>query len=354
MKAMILAAGLGTRLRPLTNVVSKPMVQMANRPCMEHAVRLLAKHNVTDIIVNLHYMPEIIQEHFGDGNRFGVHITYSYEKELLGTAGGFKKVQQFFGNDSALIISGDALTDINLDTYHRFHKENGGIATLALKQVADPTEYGVVIRENNRVVRFQEKPKKEEAISQLANTGIYLFQPEIFSHIPADTFYDFGRQVFPELLAGGEIINGYVMGEYWCDVGDLRVYREAHFDMLTGVVNVALPGKRFGNIHQGDRVSIHPDTTLVGPIVLGNNCTIHEGARIFGPVILGDNTEIGKNAVIKRCILWDHVIVGAQADLSDSIIASDCLIPEGILLKNEVLEKGIAQAIFEVAATGQA
>lgn len=352
MRAMILAAGLGTRLRPLTNTVSKPMVQMAGRPCMEHAVRLLAKYGVKDIIVNLHYMPELIQEHFGDGGDLGVNITYSYEKELMGTAGGFKRVQEFFGDQAALIISGDALTDINLDHFYRFHNAQGGIATLALKQVADPTQYGVVVRTGSRITEFQEKPKREEAISNMANTGIYLFEPEIFDHIPADTFYDFGKQVFPELLAKGEAMYGYVMQEYWCDVGDLAVYREAHYDMLTGVVAVDLPGRYFeGRIWLGDQVSIHRDTVIVGPVLIGNNCKIAKGAKIYGPTVLGNQSVIGENVLIKRGILWDRVQVEEGAELADSIVACDCTIPQSVMLKNEVLEVGILHSICEVACT---
>jgi NDP-sugar pyrophosphorylase family protein len=349
-KAMILAAGLGTRLRPLTNVVSKPMVQMAGRPCMEYAVRLLARYGIKDIIVNLHYKPELIKAHFGDGSKFGVNISYSYEKELLGTAGGFKRVQSFFGSDPALIISGDALTDINLDKFLAFHLENKGIATLALKRVADPTQYGVVIREGNRIIRFQEKPKKEEAISNLANTGIYLFDPAIFDHIPADTFYDFGKQVFPELLAKKEAMAGYVMQDYWCDVGDLNVYKEAHYDMLTGVVQVELPGKRFeGNIWLGQRVSISPHTKLVGPALIGDNVVIEDGACIYGPVVIGSNTTIGRKAVIKRGIPWDNVTISAAAELADSVIAYDCTIPSNVLLQNEILDKSLVQAACKAA-----
>ena len=349
---MILAAGLGTRLRPLTNVVSKPMVQMAGRPCMEYAVRLLARHGIKDVIVNLHYMPELIQQHFGNGEDFGINITYSYEKELLGTAGGFKRVQDFFGTEQALIISGDALTDINLEAFLNFHNENNGIATLALKRVADPTQYGVVLLDGSRIIRFQEKPKREEAVSNLANTGIYLFNPAIFDHIPAETFYDFGKQVFPELLAKNESIYGYVMRDYWCDVGSLNVYKEAHYDMLTGVVRVDLPGKRFeGNIWLGQRSSISPKTKIVGPVLIGNNTTIEDGACIYGPAIIGDNSVIGSNAVIKRGILWDNVVVSSNVELADCVIACDCTIPSNILLRNEVLEKSIVQSVCEVAAT---
>jgi len=344
LKAMILAAGLGTRLRPLTNVVSKPMVRMAGRPCIEHAVRLLKKYGVAEIIVNLHYMPEIIREHFGDGSAFGVQISYSIEKELMGTAGGFKRVEDFFGDAPALIISGDALTDINLGEFFRFHQKSKGIATLALKRVADATQYGVVVCEKEQIVQFQEKPKQEEAISNLANTGIYLFEPEIFQYIPEGTFYDFGKQLFPELLAKGKKMCGYAMREYWCDVGDLNIYREAHYDMLTGVVEVELPGKRFeGGIWLGERVSVHPDAVLVGPILLGNNCSVQEGAKIYGPAILGDNAIVGMNAVVKRSILWNDVIIEDEAEIADSIVADGGIIPGGILLKNEVLEKEIQQ-----------
>ncbi|MBS4022223.1 MAG: NDP-sugar synthase [Dethiobacter sp.] len=351
MKAMILAAGLGTRLRPLTNTVSKPMVQMAGRPCMEHTVRLLARHGISEIVVNLHYLPEIIREHFGDGSKFGVSITYSYEDVLMGTAGGFKRLEKFFEDETALIVSGDALTDIDLINFYSFHKECKGVATLALKRVADPTQYGVVVKDGERIVRFQEKPGINEAVSSLANTGIYLFEPAIFDEIPDGVFYDFGRQVFPQLLAKKKAVYGYEMKEYWCDVGDLSVYREAHYDMLAGVVEVELPGKRFdANIWLGQRVAVHPDTVLVGPVLIGDNCTVEAGARIYGPVILGNNSRIGRNAVIKRGILWNNVIVGEEAELSDSIVAEGCVVPAGALVKNEVLEKE-ELSLREVAAT---
>jgi mannose-1-phosphate guanylyltransferase len=351
MKAMILAAGLGTRLRPLTNVVSKPMVQMAGRPCMEHAVRLLARHGVSEIVVNLHYLPDVVREHFRDGREYGVEITYSYEEVLMGTAGGFKLVRDFVGDETALIVSGDALTDIDIGSFYRWHKECGGVATLALKRVADPTKYGVVVKDGDRIVRFQEKPSSDEAVSNLANTGIYLFEPEIFREIPEGVFYDFGKQVFPELLAKKRAIYGYEMKEYWCDVGDLDVYREAHYDMLAGVVRVELPGKLFeASIRLGQRVSVHPDTVLVGPVLVGDNCTVEEGARIFGPAILGENSRIGRNAVIKRGILWNNVIVEAGAELSDSIVAAGCVVPAGAMFRDSVLEKEMLRVFNEAAA----
>lgn len=351
MKAMILAAGLGTRLRPLTNSVSKPMVPMAGRPCMEHTVRLLQKAGFKDIVVNLHYLPEQVQEFFGDGSRFGVRMTYSYEKELLGTAGGFKRVEEFFGGETALVISGDALTDIDLTRFLAFHRECGGLATLALKRVSDPTQYGVVVLEKNRVSRFQEKPKKEEAISNLANTGIYLFEPGIFRLIPADTFFDFARDVFPLLLERGDGLHGYATDGYWCDVGSLDVYRQANYDILAGAVNVEPTGRRrAGDLWLGENVSIHQGAEIIGPVVLGNNCVVSAGAQILGPAVLGDNVVVGEGAVIKRGILWDNVKVGKGAGIVDTVLASGCRVPAGLVLHREALDSELMKAAAEAAA----
>ncbi len=340
MKAMILAAGLGTRLRPLTNLVSKPMVQLAGRPCLEHTIRLLRRYGITDIIINLHYMPKPIRQHFAGGEPFGVNITYSYEEELLGTAGGVKNVESYFGEDSFLVVSGDALTDINLDLFHEYHRSHGGIATLALKKVPDPTYYGVVTRDSEGyITQFQEKPTLKEAISTLANTGIYLFENEIFSYIPEDQFFDFGINVFPELLGKGEKIAGYAMRNYWCDIGTLEVYREAHYDMLTGLVEVDIPGKRFeSNIWIGERPVIHPETVIVGPVVIGDDCFIGKGAQIYGPVTLGKKTTINEDVIIKRGIFWENVSVGHGSQLMDCIVGEGCELKPDLFLEKKIID----------------
>ncbi|NMA91764.1 MAG: NDP-sugar synthase [Firmicutes bacterium] len=346
MKAMVLAAGLGSRLRPLTNHVSKPMVRLAGRPCLEHIVRLLRQYDFKDLIVNLHYKPEMIRNYFGPGEKFGLSIRYSYEEELLGTAGGVKKVERYFGGESLLIISGDALTDINLEQFYRYHREKGAPATLALKEVADPTRYGVVTTDDNGLITaFQEKPSREEAISNLANTGIYLFEPAIFNYIPAGSFFDFGRDLFPLLLKKGEKIAGYTMSGYWCDIGNLEVYREAHYDMLNGLVKVKIPGKRFGsNIWLGRQPDIDPSTRIVGPAVIGDRCRIEREARIYGPVVLGEETVIGEGAVIKRGVFWERVQVGKRSRLIDCIVGQDCRVAPGLFLENRVLDhQGLEQ-----------
>lgn len=339
MKAMILAAGLGTRLRPLTHLVSKPMMPLVGRPCLEHALRLLKKYGVEDMAVNLHYLPQQIKDYFGDGSAFGVNIHYSLEKELMGTAGGFKKLQPFFERDTSLIISGDALTDLDLEAFYRFHKEKGCLATLALKRVANPQDYGVVKLEGDYKIQvFQEKPPREEAVSNLANTGIYLFEPEVFDYIEPGVFYDFGSQLFPRFIEEGIPLAGYPMEGYWCDIGNLDIYREAHYDILTRQARVDIPGKRItDNIWLGDRVSIHPQAKIVGPLFIGDNSVIDKGAEIYGPVALEKNTFVGKDSLVKRSILWEGARVEEKAQVIDSILAQGAGTGTGEIWEGEVI-----------------
>ncbi len=321
MKAMVLAAGLGTRLRPLTDVFSKPMVPLVGRPCMEHTIRLLQKHGFEDVIVNLHHRPEKIKEHFGDGARFGLRISYSYEKELLGTAGALKKVADFFAGETVLIVSGDALTDINLEDFYCYHKEQKPVATLALKTVDDPTQYGVVLLKEKRIVAFQEKPDRGEAVSNLANTGIYLFDPEIFEHIPAKTFFDFGKQVFPHLLKENVKMSGYEMSGYWCDIGSPAVYQQAHEDILTGRVKVDIPGKETrAGIWCGKDVSIDQAAVLEAPLFLGDGCVIAKDVFVCGPTVIGSRCRVGTGAVIKKSILWDDMHIHPRTTVDGRIL----------------------------------
>lgn len=236
MKAMIMAAGVGTRLHPLTKDIPKPMVPIAGRPLMEHIVYLLRSHGFTDLVANLHYLPEKIQNYFGDGLRFGVKLKCSYEPELMGTAGGVKNNQEFL-DATFVVVSGDALTDINLEAFLRFHKQKGAMASIALKPMEEVERFGVVIIDSEgRITSFQEKPKKEEALSNLVNTGIYIFEPEIFDYIPTGEVYDFGKHLFPRLAAERAPFYGYVTEDYWCDVGNLEAYSKAQKDVEQGKV----------------------------------------------------------------------------------------------------------------------
>ncbi len=231
MKGMIMAAGVGTRLHPLTKDIPKPMVPIAGRPLMEHIIHLLRIHGFTQLVANLHYLPQTIQNYFGDGSRFGVNLKYSYEPDLMGTAGGVKNNQDFL-DETFVVVSGDALTDINLAAFLDFHKQKGAIASIALKPMEEVERFGVVIVDSDgRITSFQEKPKKEEALSNLVNTGVYIFEPEIFNYIPGEEVYDFGKNLFPRLAAEGAPFYGYVTQDYWCDVGNLEAYSQAQKDV---------------------------------------------------------------------------------------------------------------------------
>lgn len=340
-KAMVLAAGLGTRLRPLTELISKPMAPIVNKPVMEHIIELLVEHNFKDIICNLHWYPEAIKNYFGDGSKWGVNITYSYEEELLGTAGGVKNVEEFFEGNTLLVLSGDALTDIDLKDLVRFHKKRRGIATLVLTRVEDSSQFGVALMdENKRIYGFQEKPLSGQAKSNLANSGIYVFEYEIFKYMPKGVFLDFARDLFPELLKRDIPYFGYEHNRYWNDVGSLEEYQQGNFDALEGKVRVKIPGKKINDgLWMGKNCKIHENVLIIPPVCIGNNCVIKKGAKLFGPIILGDNIVVDERAVLYRGIKWGSGYIGKDASLIGAIIGFDAKI------KNKV-------SVFEKAVIG--
>jgi len=329
---MVLAAGLGTRLRPLTGSISKPMAPVVNRPVMYHILRLIKKHGFDEAVANLHYHPHAITNYFGRGQRVGMELRYSLEPELLGTAGGVKNVQKFFSNETFLVISGDALTDLDLTKLIEQHKQSGGIATLALKEVKDPSRFGVVVRDKTgRILGFQEKPAPGEELSNLCNCGIYIFEPEIFDYIPKDTFYDFGKQMFPEFVAKDIPFYGFKIDGYWNDVGSLIQYRIGNFDALTGKVKVEIPGKeRWPGIHVGKGTRIARSAKLTPPILLGDFCQVGERVSLTGPLVIGDHSIIEEGASLQGVIKWRAAQTGAGAKVVGGIIG------RGAYIRNDV------------------
>jgi mannose-1-phosphate guanylyltransferase len=321
---MLLAAGLGTRLRPLTYEVPKPMVPVLGTPVMEHILRLLAEHGFDEVIANLHYFPDQIEGRFGDGSEWGLglSLSYSHERELLGTAGGVRNVRDHFGDETFLIISGDALTDIDLTALWNRHSEAGGIGTLALRCVEDPSQLGVVIlAEDGRIQGFQEKPDRAEALSNLGNCGIYVFEPEIFDYFPDSDFVDWAQDVFPTLLAQDVPFYGHEISDYWNDIGSISEFRQGNFDALAGEVRVELPALR---ANEGALVatsaSVSEDAILEPPVYIGADCRIAPHARLTGPVVVGDGSSVGEGAAIRDTVLWPRsevrpheVLIGAVA-----------------------------------------
>ena len=331
MRAMILAAGLGTRLRPITYGMPKPMVPVLNRPVMEHIALLLARHGFRDAIANLHWFPELIEGHFGDGSRFGLELSYSREEQLLGTSGGVRNAADFLG-DSFLVISGDALTDIDLRSMREFHESHDGIATLATRRVSDTSQFGVAITgADGRIQGFQEKPDPAEALSDLANCGIYMFRSEIFDFFPepgtskaagADDppgFADWAMDVFPALLDGDVPFYSHEIDAYWNDIGNLDELRQGNLDALYGAVEVE-PGAP--SVAEGVWASVPLDgAEVTAPVMVGSGVELGEGVRIEGPAILADGCRIGDGACIRDSILLEGAQVPAGAILVGGIAA---------------------------------
>jgi mannose-1-phosphate guanylyltransferase/phosphomannomutase len=325
MKAMILAAGVGSRLDPLTRHLPKPMVPIINKPVMEHIVELLKRHGFTDIVMNLYHLSYSIKDYFGDGSRWGLRINYSDEESLLGTAGGVKRVESFF-DDTFLVIGGDDLADLDLTRMLRHHREKKALATIALSLVEDPSQYGIaLLNDKNRITRFLEKPKDATIFSNTANTGVYLFEPDILDLIPKGEKYDFGMHLFPKLLELKKPFYGYLTASYWSDVGHLESYRNAHYDALSGRVNINFPVKeRRKMVWIGENVEIHPTAEIGYPVVIGDGCRIEAGAKVLEDSVLGSNCAIEEGAVVRRSILWNGATVMKETWLDRCVVGADC------------------------------
>jgi mannose-1-phosphate guanylyltransferase / phosphomannomutase len=326
MKAVIMAGGQGTRLRPLTSDQPKPMIPIVNLPCMEHIVELLGRHGFTDIAVTLQFLPDEIRDYFGDGSDWGVNMSYSVEDAPAGTAGSVKMAEQQLGleGERLLIISGDALTDADLSRLVEFHEEKGSEATMVLKSVENPLDFGIVItEEDGRISRFLEKPAWGQVFSDTVNTGIYLLEPSVMDEIPdpEDGEYDFSKELFPGLLEEERPLYGYVTDDYWEDIGTLEQFAGAQRDVLDGKVKgVRPPGTRLReNIYVGRRAQVDDDA-LEGPVVIGENVRVDEGAKISPYSVIADNVVISAGATVERSVVAEGTYVGEGAELIDTLV----------------------------------
>ncbi len=322
MKAVIMAGGFGTRLRPLTCNIPKPMAPMVNRPMMSHIVTLLTRLGIREVLSLLYYQPEVITTYFGNGSAFGIDMHYVQSEADFGTAGSVRNAYEFL-DERFIIISGDVLTDFNLAKAIAFHEEKKAKATIVLTRVPDPLSFGVVMTNDEaRITRFLEKPQWGELFSDTINTGIYILEPEVLDLIPHKREFDFAKDLFPAMLKEQMGLYGYIAEGYWRDIGNLTEYQLAHLDALRGVVKLEIPGKRRGNIHIGEGTFIADDVQFEGHVVLGDNVTVGRGAFIADSVI-GDGCLIEAGAEIRNSVLWQRIRIGRGAQLSDDVLCTD-------------------------------
>lgn len=334
MKAVVMAGGEGSRLRPLTSNMPKPLVPVAGRPIMEHILLHLRRHQLRDVVATVQYLGASIRNYFGDGSEQGVALTYSVEDSPLGTAGSVMLARQQL-SEPFVVISGDSLTDIDLGAAARFHRERKAIATIVLKPVPNPLEYGVVaVDQGGAVQRFIEKPSWGEVISDLANTGIYILDPSVFDFYRMGEVTDWSGDVFPKLLKEGEPVFGWIADGYWEDVGSHSAYVKANFDCLEGRVKVQLPGDRVG-----ESTFIHPDAEvdssarIDGPALVGAGAKVRAGAWVNGPAVIGAYSTIDSGVKLSNSIVWDHSYVGLNSRLRGAVVCRSVTIKNGCLLE---------------------
>ncbi|MDV3353134.1 NDP-sugar synthase [Leptolyngbyaceae cyanobacterium CCMR0082] len=337
MKAMILAAGKGTRVRPITYTIPKPMIPILQKPVMEFLLELLKQHGFTQVVANVSHLANEIEGYFRDGQRFGVELAYSFEGRItngelvgdaLGSAGGMRKIQDFspFFDDTFVVLCGDALIDLDLTEAVRQHKEKGSIATIVMKSVPlkQVPSYGVVVTDDTgRIKSFQEKPKVEEALSTSINTGIYIFEPEIFKYIPSGQEFDIGGDLFPKLVAANEAFYGITMDFEWVDIGKVPDYWQAIQDVLTGQVKgVGIPGQEVKpGVFTGLNVKANWDKiTIEGPVYIGGMAEIEDGATIIGPSMIGPNCCICSGALVDKSVIFEYSRIGPGVRLMDKLV----------------------------------
>ena len=337
MKAMILAAGKGTRIRPITYTIPKPLIPILQKPVMEFLVELLRTHGFDQIMVNVSHLANEIENYFRDGQKFGVHIAYSFEGriedgnligEALGSAGGMKRIQDFnpFFDDTFVVLCGDALIDLDLAAAVKWHREKGAIATIVMKSVPKEqvSSYGVVVTdETGRVKAFQEKPSVNEALSTDINTGIYIFEPEIFKYIPSECEYDIGSELFPHLVEIGAPFYGISMDFEWVDIGKVPDYWQAIRSVLLGYIkNVSIPGQQVRpGIYTGLNVAVNWDkVNIQGPVYIGGMTRIEDGATIIGPTMIGPNCWVCSDAYVDNSVIFEYSRLGPGVRLVDKLV----------------------------------
>jgi len=322
MRAMVLAAGVGERMRPLTEWLPKPLLPIANRPVMGYVLQHLARHGFTEVIANLHYQGERIVDCFAEGAAWGVNLTYTYEEKLWGIAGGVRRCKDFFGDDTFLVIGADDLTDIDLTALLAAHRQAGAIATIGLVEVQDTSQFGIVVtKEDGRIARFVEKPKHDPP-SRTANTQIYLFEPEVFDFIPPDRVYDFGFDAFPAMVDAGAPFYGFKIPGYWRDIGSFADFLAAQCDVMEERVKVDVPGQKLApGIWVDEGCVIHPEATLRATLALGKGCRVGRKACLGGGTAIGEGVRVPAASSLEKTVVLPGAKLPRAAKISHAVVA---------------------------------
>ena len=332
MKAVILAGGAGTRLRPLTNNLPKPMVPILNRPFLEHMLDSLAAHNVTDVIITVSYLSDNIRNHFGDNGYANMNIHYVLEESPLGTAGAVKNVENLL-DDTFLVLNGDIFTNLDISKMLLFHNDVDSKATLFLKEVSDPSQFGVVeMKGDGYIEKFIEKPNPGETKSNWINGGVYILEPDILQIAPENEFYMFERGLFPTLLETEIPMYGYRNNPYWIDLGTPSNYLRVNHDILNSVDESMIVENR--DVLNTEGYFAHPSAVIEGPVIVGRDCFIGAGSVIRGPTVIGSGVTIGEDNVISASVLWDGVKLGNQVILTECILADDVTVGDKVRIGN--------------------
>jgi NDP-sugar pyrophosphorylase family protein len=338
---MVLAAGVGSRLDPLTANLPKPLVPVVNKPVMEHILRLLKRHGLTEICANLHYLPEKIREYFGDGSQFGVKLHFEFEAKLSGDAGGVRACRKFLEKETFIVIMGDLITDADLSALIKKHRDKKALASIAVKKMADVSRFGVVVRNDEGFITgFQEKPKPEEALSDLISTGIYILEPEVFEFIPPEGDYGFGRQLFPKLVESGQKVLAIEIESYWSDVGTIDQYRESNLHALAGLVDLQIPGSQSltnAHVRLDENALLDPTVSIAGNVLVGKNARVGAGSKISGNVVIGDNCLIDNNCSLTDSVLWSGTHIESGSSITRSVVGFDCKLQSKSNLNDEAI-----------------
>ncbi|HVF52974.1 MAG TPA: sugar phosphate nucleotidyltransferase [Actinomycetota bacterium] len=330
MQAVIMAGGEGSRLRPLTSNIPKPMLPIANRPMMEHIITLLKRNGVKDIVATVQFLSSVIRNYFDDGSDLGVSLSYATEDVPLGTAGSVLAASDLLSG-TFLVISGDALTDFDLQKAVDYHRSKGAAATIVLKRMEDPLDFGIVMTaEDGRIERFLEKPTWGQVFTDTINTGMYVLEPEVLDLIPPDEPFDFSSQVFPAMLDKGLPLYGFITEDYWADVGNTTAYLQAHRDVLARRVDVELPGFEIQpGVWVGEDVEMDPTATIEGPALIGNNVRIGAGAHVGPYSVVGDNATISDDARVSNAVVMEQSHVGRFAQIRGGILGRAATLGRG-------------------------